>query len=179
MTSEYDRPIFMSAKKVLAQLYFASLLIAARVARFAQLRRARPRSATGSPHISGQNPIFQTSPEKTTSLMALCRADLPSNGQTPGQNQTCFKGPFRAFVFQAQYSRILANRARLRHLFSHPKNGRLFRDLPDQNPVIGARIGLIFLIFSTPRYQTSPTRDNGEKCLIFPGPSLDQFRLIV
>ena len=54
----------MSAKKVLAQLYFASLLIAARVTHFAQLRCARPCSATGSPLIPGQNPIFQTPPEK-------------------------------------------------------------------------------------------------------------------
>ena len=45
------------SKKVLAQLYFVSLFIAAHVARFAQLRRARPRSATGS-RISGENPVF-------------------------------------------------------------------------------------------------------------------------
>jgi hypothetical protein len=61
-------------------MHFASLLIAARVALFAQLRRARPRSATGSPLISAQYPFFETSPEKTTSIMTLCRADLSSNG---------------------------------------------------------------------------------------------------
>ena len=63
-------------RKVLAQLYFVCLFIAAHVA---QLRRARPRSATGSPLIPGQNPIFQTSPEKTTSITTPCRADLTSN----------------------------------------------------------------------------------------------------
>jgi len=31
-------------------MYFTGLIIAARVAHFAQLRRARPRSATGTPY---------------------------------------------------------------------------------------------------------------------------------
>jgi len=49
---------------------YAGLLIAARVARFAQLRRARPRSATGS-RIPGENPNFKTSPEKMTLIFAF------------------------------------------------------------------------------------------------------------
>ena len=113
------------------------------------------------PLISAQYPIFQISPEKTTSLMALCRADLPSNGQTPGLNQTCFEGPFRAFVFQAFYSRILANRARLRHLFSHPRTGWLLMGLPDRKTAIGAQFGLVFPhLNNTPIRQLSAHKSN-------------------
>jgi hypothetical protein len=50
--------------------------------------------------ISGNIPNFLHPPEKTTSLMTLSRADLPSNGQTPGKNQTRFKGPWRPSFFK-------------------------------------------------------------------------------
>jgi len=37
-----------------------------------------------------------------------------------------------------------ANRARLRHLFLHSGTVRLYGGFPDQNPAIGAQIGLVF-----------------------------------
>ena len=43
---------------------------------------------------------FSQPPEKTTPLTTLCRADLFPNGQTPGKNQTRFKGPWRPSFFK-------------------------------------------------------------------------------
>ena len=63
-TSEHDRPIFMPA--IRSWCYVFTGLITA--ARFAQLRRARPRSATGPPSFLAKTPFFQASPEKTTSI---------------------------------------------------------------------------------------------------------------
>jgi hypothetical protein len=38
----------------------------------------------------------------------------------------------------------LANRARLRHLFSHPINGWLYGSVQDRKPAIRAQFGLVF-----------------------------------
>ena len=57
-------------------MYFVSLLIAAHVARFAQLRRARPRSATGSLY-SWSKPHFSRHPGKND------LANDPFQGRSP------------------------------------------------------------------------------------------------
>jgi len=57
-TSEHDRPIFMSVKDP-GVMYFTGPITAACVARFAQLLRARPRSATSTPHSMPKAHFFR------------------------------------------------------------------------------------------------------------------------
>jgi hypothetical protein len=52
-------------------MHYAGLLIAARVARFAQLRRARPRSATGSLIFQVKTLFFRHPRKKTTLIFAF------------------------------------------------------------------------------------------------------------
>ena len=59
-------------------MYFAGLLTATCVARFAQLRRARPRSATGSPY-SRLKPCFLALPGKNDPHIRIPAA-FPGSG---------------------------------------------------------------------------------------------------
>jgi hypothetical protein len=52
-------------------MYCVSLFIGDPVELVAQLRRASNRVATGLPHSSAQNPVFQTSPEKMSLIFAF------------------------------------------------------------------------------------------------------------
>jgi len=89
---ELSRLIFMSAKTILSLCIYARLHTADRFARFAQLRRARTCSATGSPY-SWLKPCFSDIPGKNDPHIRVLAA-FPGAGwdKLSGKKQLDLKG---------------------------------------------------------------------------------------
>ncbi len=148
-------------QKYLGEMHYAGLLIAACIARFAQLRRARPRSATVSLY-SRLKPCFSDIPGKNDPHI-LIPAAFPGPGWAELSGDTCLDPRALGWLWAMGFPAIFWQTSLYLRAFSTRSESVDFTGFPGTDrrtkKANGARIGLFSTQCQISSGKVSPARD--------------------